>query len=190
MRPAGDVRLARSRTTSCSRRRAPRSSSTPRAACSFPPQIPERRQRRRRGRRRDRLSRRCRRRRSAITATSASSASARTRRRRISSTRSTRASTRSSCRSGTRRSRWGPCQGRLCSTNAIRYFAKAKGVDEDTIGTTTARPPSTPVSMGLVAGYAKEPGKRTSLHHRHKDLGGDDDVDRRLAPPALLRPGG
>ena len=65
----------------------------------------------------------------------------------------------------------GPCQGRLCSTNAIRYFAKAKGVDEDTIGTTTARPPSTPVSMGLVAGYAKEPGKRTSLHHRHRDLG-------------------
>jgi sarcosine oxidase, subunit alpha len=66
----------------------------------------------------------------------------------------------------------GPCQGRLCSTNAIRYFAKAKGVDEETIGTTTARPPSTPVSMGLVAGYPQEPGKRSSLHHRHKDLGG------------------
>src|SRR5204863_1628852 len=66
----------------------------------------------------------------------------------------------------------GPCQGRLCSTNAIRYFAKAKGVDEDTIGTTTARPPYTPVAMGLVAGYPEEPAKRTSLHHRHKDLGG------------------
>lgn len=66
----------------------------------------------------------------------------------------------------------GPCQGRLCSTNAIRYFAKAKGVDENTIGTTTARPPYTPVTMGLVAGYPEEPGKRTSLHHRHKDLGG------------------
>ncbi len=66
----------------------------------------------------------------------------------------------------------GPCQGRLCSTNAIRVYAKAKGVDENTIGTTTARPPYTPVPMGLVAGYPEEPGKRTSLHHRHKDLGG------------------
>jgi sarcosine oxidase subunit alpha len=66
----------------------------------------------------------------------------------------------------------GPCQGRLCSTNAIRVFAKTKGVDENTIGTTTARPPYTPVPMGLVAGYPEEPGKRTSLHHRHKDLGG------------------
>jgi sarcosine oxidase subunit alpha len=66
----------------------------------------------------------------------------------------------------------GPCQGRLCSTNAIRVFAKTKGVDENVIGTTTARPPYTPVRMGLVAGYPQEPGKRTSLHHRHKDLGG------------------
>ncbi len=66
----------------------------------------------------------------------------------------------------------GPCQGRLCSTNAIRVYAKAKGVDENTIGTTTARPPYTPVPMGLVAGYPEEPAKRTSLHHRHKDLGG------------------
>jgi sarcosine oxidase subunit alpha len=66
----------------------------------------------------------------------------------------------------------GPCQGRLCSTNAIRVFAKAHGVDENTIGTTTARPPYTPVAMGLVAGYPHEPAKRTSLHHRHKDLGG------------------
>jgi sarcosine oxidase subunit alpha len=66
----------------------------------------------------------------------------------------------------------GPCQGRLCSTNSIRVYAKTKGVDENTIGTTTARPPYTPVSMGLVAGYPQEPAKRTSLHHRHKDLGG------------------
>ena len=66
----------------------------------------------------------------------------------------------------------GPCQGRLCSTNSIRVYAKTKGVDENTIGTTTSRPPYTPVPMGLVAGYPQEPGKRTSLHHRHKDLGG------------------
>ncbi|MSO94589.1 MAG: FAD-binding protein [Thermoleophilia bacterium] len=65
----------------------------------------------------------------------------------------------------------GPCQGRLCSTNAIRSYAKTKGVDENTIGTTTARPPYTPVPMGLVAGYPQEPARRTSLHHRHRDLG-------------------
>ncbi len=66
----------------------------------------------------------------------------------------------------------GPCQGRLCSTNAIRSYAKTKGVDENTIGTTTARPPYSPLSMGVAAGYPQEPGKRTSLHHRHRDLGG------------------
>lgn len=65
----------------------------------------------------------------------------------------------------------GPCQGRLCQVNSIRVFAKAKGVDENTIGTTTARPPYTPVSMGTLAGYPQEPVKRTSLHHRHEELG-------------------
>jgi sarcosine oxidase subunit alpha len=66
----------------------------------------------------------------------------------------------------------GPCQGRLCHVNSIRVYAKANGVDENTIGTTTARPPYAPVSLGLVAGRPQEPAKRTSLHHRHKDLGG------------------
>ena len=66
----------------------------------------------------------------------------------------------------------GPCQGRLCHVNSIRVYAKANGVDENTIGTTTARPPYAPVSMGLVASRPQEPAKRTSLHHRHKDLGG------------------
>jgi sarcosine oxidase subunit alpha len=66
----------------------------------------------------------------------------------------------------------GPCQGRLCHVNSIRVYAKANGVDENTIGTTTARPPYAPVSLGLLAGRPQEPAKRTSLHHRHKDLGG------------------
>jgi sarcosine oxidase subunit alpha len=66
----------------------------------------------------------------------------------------------------------GPCQGRLCHVNSIRVYAKATDLDENTIGTTTARPPYTPISMGLLAGNPQEPKKRTSLHHRHKDLGG------------------
>jgi sarcosine oxidase subunit alpha len=66
----------------------------------------------------------------------------------------------------------GPCQGRLCHTNSIRVYAKHTGLDENTIGTTTSRPPYTAVSMGVLAGYPQEPRKRTSLHHRHKDMGG------------------
>ncbi len=66
----------------------------------------------------------------------------------------------------------GPCQGRLCHLNSIRVYAKTRGLDENTIGTTTARPPYAPVSLGLLAGRPHEPGRRTSLHHRHKDLGG------------------
>ncbi|HJU48433.1 MAG TPA: glycine cleavage T C-terminal barrel domain-containing protein, partial [Gaiellaceae bacterium] len=66
----------------------------------------------------------------------------------------------------------GPCQGRLCHVNSIRLYAKLNGVDENAIGTTTARPPHTPISLGLLAGRPHEPAKRTSLHHRHKDLGG------------------
>ncbi|HZO50771.1 MAG TPA: 2Fe-2S iron-sulfur cluster-binding protein [Gaiellaceae bacterium] len=66
----------------------------------------------------------------------------------------------------------GPCQGRLCQLGSIRVYAKANGVDEATIGTTTARPPYAPVPLGVLAGRPQEPVKRTSLHHRHEDLGG------------------
>ena len=49
----------------------------------------------------------------------------------------------------------GPCQGRLCHTSSIRVYAKATGLDENTIGTTTSRPPYAPVSMGLLARAAR-----------------------------------
>jgi sarcosine oxidase subunit alpha len=65
----------------------------------------------------------------------------------------------------------GPCQGRLCHVNSIRVYAKTTGLDENTIGTTTARPPHTPVTLGLLAGRPHEPVKRTALHHRHEDHG-------------------
>jgi sarcosine oxidase subunit alpha len=65
----------------------------------------------------------------------------------------------------------GPCQGRLCHVNSIRVYAKATGLDENTIGTTTARPPHSPITLGLLAGRPQEPVKRTSLHHRHEELG-------------------
>ncbi len=65
----------------------------------------------------------------------------------------------------------GPCQGKLCHLNSIRVYAKETRTGEDEIGTTTARPPWTPVSMGLLAGRPHDPAKRTSMHHRHKDMG-------------------
>jgi sarcosine oxidase subunit alpha len=65
----------------------------------------------------------------------------------------------------------GPCQGRLCHLAAIRLYARENETDEASIGTTTARPPWASVSLGLLAGRGHEPAKRTSIHHRHKELG-------------------
>jgi sarcosine oxidase subunit alpha len=65
----------------------------------------------------------------------------------------------------------GPCQGKLCHLPSIRLYARENETDEETIGTTTARPPWAPVELGVLAGRPHEPGKRTSIHHRHKDLG-------------------
>ena len=65
----------------------------------------------------------------------------------------------------------GPCQGRLCHVPSIRLFAREHETDEATIGTTTARPPWAPVSLGLLAGRGHEPAKRTSIHHRHEEAG-------------------
>jgi sarcosine oxidase subunit alpha len=65
----------------------------------------------------------------------------------------------------------GPCQGRQCHLAAVRLYAQATGTDEATIGTTTARPPWSPVPLGLLAGRGHEPVKRTSLHRRHEELG-------------------
>jgi sarcosine oxidase subunit alpha len=66
----------------------------------------------------------------------------------------------------------GPCQGRLCHVPAIRVYARENESDPATIGTTTARPPWGPVTLGVLAGRPHEPAQRTSIHHRHKELGG------------------
>jgi sarcosine oxidase, subunit alpha len=66
----------------------------------------------------------------------------------------------------------GPCQGRLCHVPSIRVYARENETDAGSIGTTTARPPWAPVTLGLLAGRPHEPAQRTSIHHRHKELGG------------------
>jgi len=65
----------------------------------------------------------------------------------------------------------GPCQGRICQLAAVRLYAREQETDESAIGTTTARPPWSPVTLGVLAGRGHEPAKRTSIHHRHKELG-------------------
>jgi sarcosine oxidase subunit alpha len=65
----------------------------------------------------------------------------------------------------------GPCQGKLCQLASVRYYASLQKADEEAIGTTTARPPWQPVTLGLLAGRGHEPAKRTSIHHRHEALG-------------------
>ncbi|MGI9110676.1 MAG: 2Fe-2S iron-sulfur cluster-binding protein [Gaiellaceae bacterium] len=65
----------------------------------------------------------------------------------------------------------GPCQGKLCQLASIRVYAAETATDEATIGTTTARPPWAPVSLGLLAGRPHEPVKRTAIQHRHEEAG-------------------
>jgi sarcosine oxidase, subunit alpha len=65
----------------------------------------------------------------------------------------------------------GPCQGRLCHLPSVRLFAREQETDESAIGTTTARPPWAPVTLGVLAGRGHEPAKRTSIHHRHEEAG-------------------
>ncbi|MGH3051904.1 MAG: glycine cleavage T C-terminal barrel domain-containing protein, partial [Gaiellaceae bacterium] len=65
----------------------------------------------------------------------------------------------------------GPCQGRFCQVPSIRVCGRETESDLARIGTTTARPPWAPVELGLLAGRTHEPAQRTSIHHRHEELG-------------------
>ena len=65
----------------------------------------------------------------------------------------------------------GPCQGKMCQLSSIGICAALQGRNLAGIGTTTARPPVTPVSLGVLAGPLHAPVKRTPLHHLHVALG-------------------
>jgi sarcosine oxidase subunit alpha len=67
----------------------------------------------------------------------------------------------------------GPCQGRMCQLPAVRLMAKETGQSLEEVGTTTARPPWVTVPMGALAGRPFEPAKRSAIHARHRDLGGN-----------------
>ncbi|MGH3064874.1 MAG: 2Fe-2S iron-sulfur cluster-binding protein, partial [Gaiellaceae bacterium] len=65
----------------------------------------------------------------------------------------------------------GPCQGKLCHLPSIRLYAQENRMYEAAIGTTTARPPWSPVELGLLAGRELTPTRRTSMHWRHEEAG-------------------
>ncbi len=67
----------------------------------------------------------------------------------------------------------GPCQGRMCATSALRICTKQAGRELSAARTTTARPPITPVPLGVLAGRNHQPEKHTPLHHRHIALGAE-----------------
>lgn len=65
----------------------------------------------------------------------------------------------------------GPSQGKICAKNSIKLLAQLtdKGIAET--GTTTSRPPFTPVKLGVLAGRKLDPVRLTPMHHTHTQLG-------------------
>ncbi len=69
----------------------------------------------------------------------------------------------------------GPDQGKTGNINALAILAEARGVDIAEVGTTTFRPPYTPVSYGALAGRdvgaLADPIRRTPMHAWHERSG-------------------
>ena len=70
----------------------------------------------------------------------------------------------------------GTDQGRTSNVNGHALMAEARGIPVEAVGTTTFRPPYTPVAMGAIAGretgHHFAPVRRTALHHWHVAHGG------------------
>ncbi len=64
----------------------------------------------------------------------------------------------------------GPSQGRFSQLPSARLIAAETGLDLESVGLTTARPPWTSVPLGALAGRPFEPAKRSPIHARHLDL--------------------
>ena len=66
-------------------------------------------------------------------------------------------------------------QGKIANVTGLAILAEARGLAIPEVGTTTFRPPYTPVSIGALAGYARQrtfrPTRRTPLHAWHAERG-------------------
>ncbi|HYM11223.1 MAG TPA: FAD-dependent oxidoreductase, partial [Bryobacterales bacterium] len=65
----------------------------------------------------------------------------------------------------------GPCQGRMCLMSAAALCAQRNNTTLRETGSTTARPPVEPVSLGLLAGAHHHPVKLTPMHYKHLAAG-------------------
>ncbi len=63
------------------------------------------------------------------------------------------------------------CQGRMCQTAAIHLCSRITGQTVAQVGTTVARPPAPPVTLGVLAGMRHHPVRRTPMHLQHDRLG-------------------
>ncbi|GBC75426.1 Sarcosine oxidase subunit alpha [archaeon HR06] len=64
----------------------------------------------------------------------------------------------------------GTCQGKMCSTICSSIFADKVGKRFSEVGSTTSRPPYSPIPLGLLAGPPHLPYKLTPLHRRHLEF--------------------
>ena len=66
-------------------------------------------------------------------------------------------------------------QGKLSNINGIKILANLLGKEINEVGTTTFRPPYTPISLGSIAGEARKelfkPIRRTTIHNWHQENG-------------------
>ncbi|MGI9395352.1 MAG: glycine cleavage T C-terminal barrel domain-containing protein, partial [Boseongicola sp.] len=66
-------------------------------------------------------------------------------------------------------------QGKLSNINGLAILSQALGEEIPNVGTTTFRPPYTPITMGSIAGEARgelfQPIRRTPIHEWHEENG-------------------
>jgi sarcosine oxidase, subunit alpha len=63
------------------------------------------------------------------------------------------------------------CQGRMCQMAAVSLCSQISGQTTAQVGTTVARPPAPPVTLGVLAGLRHHPVRRTPMHDQHDQLG-------------------
>jgi sarcosine oxidase subunit alpha len=85
-------------------------------------------------------------------------------------------------------------QGKLSNINGLAVLSKALNADIPDVGTTTFRPPYTPISMASLAGEARgelfQPIRKTAMHEWHDGHGADwEPVGGWRRPYAYLQPG-
>ncbi len=85
-------------------------------------------------------------------------------------------------------------QGKTSNINGLALLAEALGADIPDVGTTTFRPPYTPISMGAITGSAKGPLfkaiRQTAMHDWHGNQGADfEPVGDWYRPYCYLRAG-